>query len=55
LLRTDGTDGTLFDDTDEDKVTGDSGRDWFFANLVSDGLKDKLTDWLSWEFADDLR
>jgi hypothetical protein len=36
-------------------MTGDSGRDWFFANLVGDGFKDKLSDRLLWEFADDLR
>jgi Ca2+-binding RTX toxin-like protein len=55
FLRTNGPDVTLFDDSDEDRVTGDSGRDWFFANLVGDGFKDKLTDRLSQEFADDLR
>jgi Ca2+-binding RTX toxin-like protein len=54
VLRSDGPDRTLFDDGDEDKMTGDSGRDWFFANLVGDGDKDKVTDRLSWEFGDDL-
>jgi Ca2+-binding RTX toxin-like protein len=54
VLRSDGPDRTLFDDDDEDKLTGDSGRDWFFANLVGDGDKDKVTDRLSSEFGDDL-
>jgi hypothetical protein len=35
-------------------VTCDSGRDWFLANLVGDGVKDKVTDRLSWEFGDNL-
>jgi Ca2+-binding RTX toxin-like protein len=54
FLRTGGPGRTLFDDRDSDKMTGDSGRDWFFANLVGEGFKDKLIDPLWWEFADDL-
>jgi Ca2+-binding RTX toxin-like protein len=54
FLKTDGPDCTLFDDNAEDKLAGDSGRDWFFANLAGDGFKDNLIDRLSCEFADDL-
>jgi Ca2+-binding RTX toxin-like protein len=54
FLKADGPNRTVFDDNDEDKMAGDSGRDWFFANLVGAGVKDKLIDRLSLEFADDL-
>jgi hypothetical protein len=54
FLKTHGADAVVFDDGNEDKLTGDSGRDWFFANLVGDGIKDKVSDRLSSEFADDL-
>jgi len=42
-LSADGPNATVFDDGAEDKLTGSSGRDWFFANLDS-GVRDKLTD-----------
>src|SRR5262249_43823309 len=54
VLRIDGPGRTLFDDDDEDKLTGDSGRDWFFANLVGGRVRDKVTDRLWGEFGDDL-
>jgi Bacterial pre-peptidase C-terminal domain/RTX calcium-binding nonapeptide repeat (4 copies) len=54
FLKTDGSDTTLFDDGDQDYAAGGSGRDWVIANLVGDGTKDRVTDLLSWEFADDL-
>jgi ELWxxDGT repeat protein/autotransporter-associated beta strand protein len=51
FLKTEGPDAAVFDDGDEDKLTGGSGRDWFFAGLS--GMKrDKITDLLSGEFAD---
>src|SRR5262245_17288677 len=54
FLKTNGPDATLYDDSDEDRMTGDSGRDWFIANLTGDGIKDKITDLPSGEFTDDL-
>ena len=43
---------TVTDDNVEDKLTGDSGLDWFFAN--ADGVvKDKITDLSGSEFTDD--
>lgn len=54
VLRFNGHDRTLVDDDDEDKLTGDSGRGWFFANLVGHGFKDEVTYQLLSEFADDL-
>jgi Ca2+-binding RTX toxin-like protein len=51
-LRSSGADATVFDDQDDDRLTGDSGRDWFFANL---GRKnDRITDRHLREFADEL-
>lgn len=41
----------VFDDADEDKLTGDAGNDWFFANVVGP-VKDKITDLGSTEFTD---
>ena len=38
----------------EDKLTGASGRDWFFANYKGGGVKDKISGRSSNEFADDL-
>jgi hypothetical protein len=38
---------------DVDVLTGDAGRDWFFANLDA-GVRDRITDLQSNEFADDL-
>ena len=45
---------TVFDDGAVDKLTGDAGTDWFFANV--DGVaKDKITDLFSGEFTDNDR
>ena len=37
---------TVFNDNDEDTLTGNQGQDWFFANQVADsgGVLDKVTD-----------
>jgi Ca2+-binding RTX toxin-like protein len=41
-LRMDGAAQTVInDDGEEDKLKGDSDRDWFFAELGQDNLKDK--------------
>jgi PKD domain/RTX calcium-binding nonapeptide repeat (4 copies)/Beta-propeller repeat len=58
-LRTEGPTATIHDDNAKDTLTGSSGQDWFFANLVLDSgddatNKDKLTDLSSLEFAADL-
>ena len=42
---------TVLDDGAEDKLTGDAGHDWFFAN-VDGPVTDKITDVLSPEFTD---
>lgn len=42
---------TVFDDGAVDKLTGNSGQDWFFAN-VEGAQKDKITDLLGAEFTD---
>jgi len=40
-----GPDRTVFDDGDKDKLKGDQGRDWFFADLDGvDGDDDKVKD-----------
>ena len=31
----------MFDDDDFDKLTGSSGRDWYFADLSEDQITDK--------------
>jgi Ca2+-binding RTX toxin-like protein len=46
-------DATVFDDGDEDKLTGGSGRDWFFANL-SGVVRDRLFDRQGSELVDEL-
>ena len=53
-LKAQGADATVFDDDDanDDKLSGDSGRDWFFANLGHH--KDRITDLHAGEFADNL-
>ena len=43
FLKASGTNATVFDDTDSDKLTGGSGRDWFFAHLTGN-KKDKIHD-----------
>jgi Ca2+-binding RTX toxin-like protein len=48
FLRTSGASATVFDDRDEDKLTGGSGRDWFFAH-TSGPHRDKITDLLMLE------
>ena len=50
---------TVHDDNDKDTLSGDAGRDWFFANLNLDGdddasRKDRIADLSSNEFAIDL-
>ncbi len=35
-LRSSGANATVFDDDDQDRLEGGSGKDWFFANLVLD-------------------
>jgi Ca2+-binding RTX toxin-like protein len=50
---------TVHDDNDADTLSGEGGRDWFFANLVLDAgddanRKDKIADLDSNEFAVDL-
>ena len=41
----------VFDDFAVDKLTGDAGRDWFFANVDGTAI-DKITDLTSNEFTD---
>ena len=58
-LVTDGAQATIFDDNASDMLTGTSGQDWFFANLVLDAgdqatTKDKITDLASLELALDI-
>ena len=45
---------TVHDDTDEDKLTGSSGIDWFFANLSGGLSLDSITDKSSGEFWEEL-
>jgi uncharacterized delta-60 repeat protein len=42
---------TILDDQAQDKLTGNTGQDWFFAN-VDGPVADKITDLLSSEFTD---
>jgi ELWxxDGT repeat protein/autotransporter-associated beta strand protein len=51
-LMTHGTEATVFDDDADDKLSGDSGRDWFFANLGHHN--DRILDLHYGEFVDDL-
>jgi Ca2+-binding RTX toxin-like protein len=53
FLVTDGPGATVTDDGLKDVLTGDLGRDWFFANLDF-GVKDKITYLSANEFASDL-
>ena len=41
FLKTTGAQATIIEDADSDKLTGGSGRDWFFAKL-SGNKKDKI-------------
>ena len=52
---------TVFDDNDEDRLIGSSGKDWFFANLTLDSnagdtatKKDKIDDLGNSEFWQDI-
>jgi Ca2+-binding RTX toxin-like protein len=45
---------TVFDDQDEDRLTGAAARDWFFANLDGPGAHDIITDLKSDEVAEEL-
>jgi Ca2+-binding RTX toxin-like protein len=53
-VTTDAATTTVFDDGSQDTLTGNSGQDWFFANLLRSGAKDKITDLSAAEFANDL-
>jgi hypothetical protein len=53
FLNGSGAEVTVFDDGDEDKLTGGSGRDWVFANLVG-GVRDPLFDRQGSELVDEL-
>ena len=44
----------MFDDGAADVLTGNTGQDWFFANILGTGIKDKITDLSAAEFANDL-
>lgn len=59
FLTNDGPAATVHDDGVKDTLTGSSGRDWYFANLVLDDgddadTKDKITDLSAQEFSEDL-
>jgi Ca2+-binding RTX toxin-like protein len=48
VLKANGPHATVFDDGDEDRLTGNSGRDWFFANLDCDLITDLAgNEWVS--------
>jgi Ca2+-binding RTX toxin-like protein len=53
FLATEGPSATTFDDQAKDILSGNSGVDWFFANLDA-GVKDKITHLSAKEFGDDL-
>jgi hypothetical protein len=58
-LINDGPSPTVHDDNQRDLLTGDAGRDWYFANLFLDAgddatRKDKITDLNDNELAEDL-
>jgi len=52
FLKAQGSEVTVFDDGDDDQLTGGLGRDWFFAS--QDHKKDKITDARIDEFVDEL-
>ncbi len=60
FLVAEGDNRTVFDDNTHDWLTGSSGTDWFFANLVRAGggedesVLDDVTDLRLPEVADDL-
>ncbi len=45
-LRASGAERTVFNDGAKDKLKGDKGRDWFFANLADDSTDKKSEDLL---------
>ena len=51
FLKASGPQATIFEDTASDKLTGGSGRDWFFAKL-SGSKKDKINNLDSNEWVD---
>ena len=51
FLKTSGPQATIFEDAASDKLTGGSGRDWFFAKL-SGNKKDKINNLDSNEWVD---
>jgi hypothetical protein len=53
LVADQGLSSTVFDDNVIDVLTGDSGRDWFFAN-VDVAHRDVITDLRSNEFVNDV-
>ena len=60
-LKGSGPGVTVFDDNEVDRLTGSSGKDWFFANLVLDpnagdtaAKKDKIEDLGTGEFWQDI-
>jgi autotransporter-associated beta strand protein len=53
IFLTSGPDATVFNDGEEDKLTGESGRDWFFANQLG-GVRDRVFDRQSAEWAAEL-
>ncbi len=60
-LRSSGVNATVFDDDDQDRLEGGSGKDWFFANLVLDSSagdqalrRDKIDDAQNGEWWEDI-
>src|SRR5262249_32689784 len=54
FLKVDGPQASVFDDGDQDELSGGLERDWFFASLSGRKKQDRLTDRHSGEFAADL-
>lgn len=44
FLSQDGADRTVYDDDEEDRLKGQSGQDWFFAELATDRILGKRKD-----------
>jgi hypothetical protein len=53
FLRVANPNATVIDDGSIDVLTGNSGRDWLFANLVGSVL-DSITDKATYELVDEL-
>jgi RTX calcium-binding nonapeptide repeat (4 copies) len=53
FLVVDGPNRTMFDDGENDRLTGSKGVDWFFANLDGSVI-DQFTDLIAGELVDDL-